>query len=127
MINITNQKILVLTKIPKDKKIQKILKDEQIWESIRLIKKINQNILIITELKALLYSSDIQKLWQHDCHYDPIINAEIKNNTIKITEFDGTTYTLNLETGKEINSNKPKKDINRYKILTHRTIEKIKK
>ena len=79
-----------------------LLSEEAFPETILNIKTDDNTIIVISELDITKYTKDHQKLWQHEFHHDPIINAEIKNNKIHITELDETKYTLDIKTGKEI-------------------------
>jgi len=69
-------------------------------ETILAIKENKNSILVISELDISKYSKKYKKLWQHSYHHDIIVKVEIKDNKLHITEFDGTRYTLDLETGK---------------------------
>jgi cobyrinic acid a,c-diamide synthase len=73
-------------------------------EKIILKEKIKDSVLIVTELKATLLDNKNNILWQHEFHYDIIINAKLNKNLLELTEFNNKKYNLNIKTGKLLNN-----------------------
>lgn len=83
----------------KKEQLEKIKKENKIDEAIRETFKIDDRILIATELRVLLCKENGEKIWEHNSHYDVITNAKIEDNKIKVKEMNREKYSINLKNG----------------------------
>jgi hypothetical protein len=82
--------------------IKDVAKKLKIKESVKFVYDYKYDMIICTELRVIRASADGKKKWEHDMHYDVIIAAKISGDKIRVEEFNGAYYFLDLETGKDL-------------------------
>ncbi len=82
--------------------LEKLRTKHGINESIVSVNDVGGKTLLCTELGTRLFSADGNQIWERTYHHDVITKAKLEGKALNVTEFDGGTYTLNIENGEEM-------------------------
>ncbi len=64
--------------------------------------KVNSDYIVHNEMMLIRVSKKGKIIWESPCHGDVLTEIEILKNKIKVTEFNGKSYYLDKESGKEV-------------------------